>query len=70
VALVSAGVGPLGALGGAAIGGVAAARGARLEAETTTRATANTPGASSGRSPSGSEYEQAAHDTMSGLLPS
>lgn len=40
VALVSAGVGLLGAIGGAAIGGVAAARGARLGAETAANATA------------------------------
>ncbi|MEU9286754.1 hypothetical protein AB0D57_19060 [Streptomyces sp. NPDC048275] len=37
---MSAGVGLLGAIGGAAVGGVAAARGARLGAETTARATA------------------------------
>lgn len=40
VALVTAGVGLVGAIGGAAIGGIAAARGARIGAETTARATA------------------------------
>ncbi|WP_427922160.1 hypothetical protein [Streptomyces sp. cg40] len=39
VALVTAGVGLVGALGGAAMGGLAAVRGARLGAETTARAT-------------------------------
>jgi hypothetical protein len=39
VALVTAGVGLVGAIGGAAIGGFAAARGARIGAETTARAT-------------------------------
>ncbi|MEU6166249.1 hypothetical protein [Streptomyces tanashiensis] len=39
VALITAGVGLVGAIGGAAIGGLAAARGARLGAETTARAT-------------------------------
>ncbi|MEV4873344.1 hypothetical protein [Streptomyces syringium] len=39
VALVTAGVGLLGALGGAALGGLAAVRGARMGAETTARAT-------------------------------
>ncbi|MFD5655190.1 hypothetical protein [Streptomyces sp. NPDC127039] len=39
VALVTAGVGLVGALGGAAMGGLAAVRGARMGAETTARAT-------------------------------
>ncbi|MFF8903361.1 hypothetical protein [Streptomyces olivaceoviridis] len=39
VALVTAGVGLVGALGGAAMGGLAAVRGARIGAETTARAT-------------------------------
>ncbi|MEV8198788.1 hypothetical protein AB0Q90_16155 [Streptomyces sp. NPDC079141] len=39
VALVTAGVGLVGALGGAALGGLAAVRGARMGAETTARAT-------------------------------
>ncbi|MEU9055668.1 hypothetical protein AB0D37_35650 [Streptomyces sp. NPDC048384] len=39
VALLSAGVGLVGAIGGAAIGGLAAARGARIGAETAARAT-------------------------------
>ncbi|MFI9245791.1 hypothetical protein ACIGXF_25165 [Streptomyces sp. NPDC053086] len=40
VALITAGVGLVGAVGGAAIGGLAAARGARIGAETAARATA------------------------------
>ncbi|MGW2087002.1 hypothetical protein [Streptomyces sp. NPDC001880] len=40
VALITAGVGLVGAISGAAVGGIAAARGARLGAETTARATA------------------------------
>ncbi|WP_225831704.1 hypothetical protein [Streptomyces sp. NK08204] len=39
VALVTAGIGLVGALGGAAMGGLAAVRGARMGAETTARAT-------------------------------
>ncbi|MFJ4434778.1 hypothetical protein [Streptomyces sp. NPDC088923] len=39
VALVTAGVGLLGAIAGAAVGGLAAVRGARIGAETTARAT-------------------------------